>query len=229
MGGLSRSMPFTRNVFILGAMALAGIPVMNGFWSKELILETGHVHGPLWAYVTMICVTGLTALYSLRMTALVFFGNAVSEGSAAGRMMRFSMGILAAGVLMSWLIIGPFSTEMAITLQQYPIQTHTLRTLLDGIVFSIIPWLILIFSVVIASLWMVRHSLTPVMYATKRIQPLLNSDFGFSRINSLISETVVTAGSVLARLHNGIVSWNLAATVTALLLIVIWCVGRITL
>ena len=30
-----------RAVFIIGALALAGLPILNGFWSKELVLEAG--------------------------------------------------------------------------------------------------------------------------------------------------------------------------------------------
>ena len=41
MGGLGKKMPVVRNVFILGSLALAGLPIMNGFWSKELVLEAG--------------------------------------------------------------------------------------------------------------------------------------------------------------------------------------------
>ena len=41
MGGLSRKMPLTCAVFVIGALALAGIPPVNGFWSKEMVLEAG--------------------------------------------------------------------------------------------------------------------------------------------------------------------------------------------
>ena len=73
MGGLSRTMPLTCAVFIIGALALAGIPPVNGFWSKELLLEGGFLHGPLWAYIVMLVTAGLTALYTLRCVWMVFF------------------------------------------------------------------------------------------------------------------------------------------------------------
>ena len=41
MGGLGKKMPLVRNVFIIGSLALAGLPILNGFWSKELVLEAG--------------------------------------------------------------------------------------------------------------------------------------------------------------------------------------------
>src|SRR5512137_2210692 len=63
MGGLGRQMPFVRSVMIIGALALAGLPVLNGFWSKELVLEAGLAGGPWWAYAGMVVGAGLTALY----------------------------------------------------------------------------------------------------------------------------------------------------------------------
>src|SRR5574338_1053400 len=50
MGGLGKQMPAVRAVFIIGALALAGLPILNGFWSKELILEAGMEGGPSWGY-----------------------------------------------------------------------------------------------------------------------------------------------------------------------------------
>ena len=41
LGGVGRRMPFVCAAFIVGALALAGLPPLNGFWSKELVLEAG--------------------------------------------------------------------------------------------------------------------------------------------------------------------------------------------
>ncbi|HNO94450.1 MAG TPA: proton-conducting transporter membrane subunit, partial [Anaerolineales bacterium] len=61
MGGLGKTLPFARNVFIIGVLALIGLPIFNGFWSKELILEAGLEHSPFWAYLLMLIGAGLTA------------------------------------------------------------------------------------------------------------------------------------------------------------------------
>ncbi len=72
MGGLARRLPFTAGAFAVGALALAGIPPLTGFFSKDLVLagafHTGH-HG-LWAIG--IIAAGLTAVYIVRAFALVF-------------------------------------------------------------------------------------------------------------------------------------------------------------
>lgn len=74
MGGLGKKMPVVRNVFILGSLALAGLPIMNGFWSKELVLESGLAGGPIWAYVVMLIVAGVSRLSisTFRCVWLVF-------------------------------------------------------------------------------------------------------------------------------------------------------------
>src|SRR5512146_1633846 len=67
MGGLGKHMPLVRTTMIIGALALAGIPIVNGFWSKELVLEAGFEGGPIWAYAVMVIGAGLTALYTFRL------------------------------------------------------------------------------------------------------------------------------------------------------------------
>ena len=52
-----------------------GVPILNGFWSKELILEVGLENSPLWIHVLMLAGVGLTAFYTFRMVWLVFFGK----------------------------------------------------------------------------------------------------------------------------------------------------------
>ena len=42
------------------ALALAGLPPLNGFWSKELVLETALVGGPRWAYFGLLAGAGIT-------------------------------------------------------------------------------------------------------------------------------------------------------------------------
>ena len=91
-------------------MALAGIPILNGFWSKELILEKGLQQGPFWLYVIMVIVAGLTALYTVRCVWLVFCGEPRSEYHAhkTDLAMKIALAPLAIAALVSWLVVGPF-------------------------------------------------------------------------------------------------------------------------
>ena len=81
MGGLGKKMPFVRAVFIIGSLGLVGLPLANGFFSKDLILEGGLANGPFWAYIVMLICVGITALYSLRLVWMVFYGDPARNGT----------------------------------------------------------------------------------------------------------------------------------------------------
>ena len=75
LGGLRKKMPITAVTFTLGSLALAGIPILAGFWSKDEILHGLQQHGPLWAYVVLAATAALTAIYTTRLVLLTFFGE----------------------------------------------------------------------------------------------------------------------------------------------------------
>ena len=74
MGGLRRWMPVTAATFIVGWLAIAGVPPFAGFWSKDAILLNAYDKSPvLWA---LGLITALfTAYYMTRQVYLVFFGT----------------------------------------------------------------------------------------------------------------------------------------------------------
>ncbi len=74
MGGLRRRMPATYGTFLLGTLALAGIPPFAGFFSKDEILWRAWSSGHLVVWVVLLGVAGLTAFYMMRLVWLVFFG-----------------------------------------------------------------------------------------------------------------------------------------------------------
>ncbi len=75
MGGLRRQMPITFLCMLLGAMALAGVPPLSGFWSKDAVLATCAAAGA-WLPLTLgILTAAVTMFYSLRMIGLIFFGE----------------------------------------------------------------------------------------------------------------------------------------------------------
>jgi NADH-quinone oxidoreductase subunit L len=118
LGGLGKRMPFVRNAFVVGALALAGVPVLNGFWSKELILEASFENAGLFVSVLMLLGVALTALYATRVTWLVFNAppreNArVQEIGDAPRAMRIVLGVLVVATCLSWLLLGGISELFA--------------------------------------------------------------------------------------------------------------------
>jgi NADH-quinone oxidoreductase subunit L len=74
MGGLRKYLPITFPTFIIGYLALSGIPPFAGFWSKDDILDAAwHMSPVLWAIGAV--TAGLTAYYMSRQVALTFFGR----------------------------------------------------------------------------------------------------------------------------------------------------------
>ncbi|HEY4426640.1 MAG TPA: NADH-quinone oxidoreductase subunit L [Solirubrobacteraceae bacterium] len=81
MGGFRRALPFTYGCFVIGGLALAGIPPFSGFFSKdEILLVTGERGGWHWAlYVAGYLAALLTAIYTFRMIFRAFHGDPVPE------------------------------------------------------------------------------------------------------------------------------------------------------
>jgi NADH-quinone oxidoreductase subunit L len=81
MGGFRRAMPFTFAAFVIGGLALSGIPPFSGFFSKdEILLVTGERGGWHWAlYVLGYIGALLTALYTFRIIFRAFYGEPVRE------------------------------------------------------------------------------------------------------------------------------------------------------
>ena len=74
MGGLRKWMPITFVTFLVGWLAISGIPPFAGFWSKDEVLAAAwHKSPALWVVGTV--TAGLTAYYMSRQVALVFFGK----------------------------------------------------------------------------------------------------------------------------------------------------------
>jgi NADH-quinone oxidoreductase subunit L len=81
MGGFRKAMPFTYACFIIGGLALSGIPPFSGFFSKdEILLVTGERGGWHWAlYVVGYIGAFFTAVYTFRMIFRAFHGEPVAE------------------------------------------------------------------------------------------------------------------------------------------------------
>jgi NADH-quinone oxidoreductase subunit L len=77
MGGIWRKIPVTYVVMWIGSLALAGIPIFAGYYSKDAILEgaiAAHSTVGLYAFACMIIAAFLTAFYSWRLLILTFHG-----------------------------------------------------------------------------------------------------------------------------------------------------------
>jgi NADH-quinone oxidoreductase subunit L len=74
MGGLRKKLPITHLTFLIGCLAIAGIPPFAGFFSKDEILVAALLKHPIY-YVFGVMTSVLTAFYMFRLYFLTFSGN----------------------------------------------------------------------------------------------------------------------------------------------------------
>ena len=75
MGGLRRKMPVTFWTMLLAGGALAAVPPLAGFWSKDAILATAFVNGQMALWAVGIVTAVLTAFYVTRAMWMTFYGE----------------------------------------------------------------------------------------------------------------------------------------------------------
>lgn len=81
MGGLNRRMPLTFWVYLIGALTLAGIAPLAGFFSKdEILAEANHLYPAIYILLTLAAL--LTAFYIGRQVWMVFGGKPRTEAAA---------------------------------------------------------------------------------------------------------------------------------------------------
>ena len=115
MGGLLKRMPVTGWTFLVGTLAITGLPLMAGFMSKDEILASATAYGSLQGGIAQALpyigfgVTMLTAFYMWRQTFLVFFGEPrkpklIAQVRESPKIMTIPLVILA--VLSLWIWYG---------------------------------------------------------------------------------------------------------------------------
>jgi NADH-quinone oxidoreductase subunit L len=75
MGGLASKIPNTYRTMLIGSIAIAGIPPLAGFFSKDEILGEAFKLGFQWVWAIGIVVAVLTAFYMFRLIGLTFWGS----------------------------------------------------------------------------------------------------------------------------------------------------------
>jgi len=121
-GGLRRALPLTHLTFLCGAAALAGVPLLSGFWSKDEILAAvaAASHGSvlyakyfLVLQIVAVATALLTAFYTFRAYFLTFWGEERFPGEAGHHphesppVMGVPLVLLAAMAVGVGLVVGP--------------------------------------------------------------------------------------------------------------------------
>jgi NADH-quinone oxidoreductase subunit L len=103
MGGLKDKMPITFWTFLIATLAIAGVPPLAGFFSKDEILWKAYSQGSPALWVIGVTVAGLTACYMFRQVFMTFFGENRSSHEVqhhiheSPRIMTIPLIVLAAG------------------------------------------------------------------------------------------------------------------------------------
>ena len=75
MGGLRRDLPVTYWTFLIGALAIAGVPGLAGFFSKDEILYRTFASGHAWMWAIAAAASLLTGIYMFRLVFMAFHGE----------------------------------------------------------------------------------------------------------------------------------------------------------
>ena len=220
MGGLGKQMPLVRVVMIIGGLALAGIPILNGFWSKELVLEAGHEGGPTWAWLFMLVGAGLTALYTFRFLQMVFFGEPRGGKHVhdAGLAMKVALVPLALGTLTTWLLAGGFWHFLGKALPEGR-EAETTTALLTRIATEPATFEALAVVALGLAAWWQRDRLTGLARALRGVGTMASNSFGFEAINRGVVRATVNSAEALRTTHTGVLNWNILAILAGLVVV----------
>ncbi len=117
MGGIWTKIPVTYAVMWVGSLALAGIPIFAGYYSKDAILEAAFAsHSPtgMLAFVLGVAAAFLTAFYSWRLLILTFHGapradhHVMEHVHESPLVMLVPLLVLAAGAVLTGYLFAPF-------------------------------------------------------------------------------------------------------------------------
>ncbi|PHG53236.1 NADH-quinone oxidoreductase subunit L [Bacillus wiedmannii] len=99
MGGLQKKMKVTGALFLIGTLAISGVPLLSGFFSKDEILAVTWMNGNYVLFILAVIAAFLTAFYMFRLYFLVFTGEAKTKEDVheSPRIMTYPMIVL--GVL----------------------------------------------------------------------------------------------------------------------------------
>ncbi|MBM3441088.1 MAG: NADH-quinone oxidoreductase subunit L [Bacteroidetes bacterium] len=123
MGGLRHRLPVTHACFLIACLAIAGLPPLAGFFSKEEILLAAYQRNHTVFYLAL-ATSGLTAFYMFRLYFNIFWGQGGATGhhghGEGGGFMMVPLVILSMGAIGAGFV--PFG--QFVTSDRLPLETH---------------------------------------------------------------------------------------------------------
>src|SRR5919206_1890879 len=101
MGGLRRFMPVTSAMFIIGALAISGVPPFAGFFSKDQIVAAANQTEHTLAWILMLVAAFFSTVYIVRLVFMTFFGAYRGQGHPheSPPVMTIPLALLAVGAV----------------------------------------------------------------------------------------------------------------------------------
>lgn len=229
MGGLRKTMPVTFWVWLTGVVALAGIPPLAGFFSKDAVLEVVLHASPL-AGMALFAASLLTAFYSARATRLAFFGAPAPllHAHESGASMLAPLVVLAAaavslGFAGDWLISAlgghaePLSVPISVTATALALAGGALGAFRPGLVGS---WPRFERALAAGLGWdgFVRTTITHPVITASRALWAWGDRLAVDGAVELTAVVARGASKLTARLHNGDVQAYATAVTAAVAL-----------
>ncbi len=122
MGGLRSKLPSTYWTYLIGAAALAGVPLMSGFFSKDAILFFSFEQS-IWLYLVGLVTAAITAFYAFRSVFLTFWGEPrdrklFEKAHESPRIMTIPLWILALLSLLGGIVNLPVLETLGLYLEE---------------------------------------------------------------------------------------------------------------
>ena len=225
MGGLRKKMPITYITSLLGTLALIGFPGFAGFYSKDMIIEAAHYSDlPFagWVYFAVVLGVFITAFYSLRLLFLVFHGESRMDSHTEEHLHETAPSITVPLVLLAIpsVLIGYFTIEPILfggwlensisidsshhALDKLESHFHSAFALITHSVVTLPFWMMIGGGLTAWVFCLYRTDWADTIQSKfKRINYVLNSLYGFDRLNDIIFvKGSVKLGNLLWRISD---------------------------
>ena len=196
MGGLRRRIPWTFWTFVIGTLAIAGIPLFAGFYSKDMILASTWEAGRPVLFLVGLTVALLTAFYMSRAVIMTFFGTFRGDAETGAHVhespwvMLFPLVVLAIGCFVVGQIHIPDLVAPALRLEAAH-EGH------DPAWLQIVAILAAVVGIAVAGyLYLLYTDLPRRIYASMSgVARVLEAKYGFDTLYDAFASRVVVGGS----------------------------------
>jgi NADH-quinone oxidoreductase subunit L len=189
MGGLRKALPLTHICFLIGCLAIAGIPPFAGFFSKENILLAAF-QADRGIYLAALFSSGLTSFYMFRLYFHIFWWKSQPAGLTSRPKAEWTMGLPLLVLASCSSIAGLVPFPRLVSADGYPVAEQPLGS------FSVLPVLVSFVGLGIASFLYARETERPRKLGQQlgRFYRIINHKFYIDEIYLFVTRDVIVKG-----------------------------------